>query len=266
MKKPSNGVQAGGDGFWDDFGAKDFEPPLVSIGQPSSAKKVAGEFNFNTGKHTPVLKHVKLLVPRKGRVLFSDNKAACASDNSHVPSARIQNPVSPSCEGCFAAQWGDSDPRKSALYRKLGLSFGEEKPLCAETYNLIMVDENMSPFIISFYKAQLEPVKKKLFSKLRFEFGHVEPWQVAFDMSLEKGTGKGNYYVVRFDHFMVVDEDEKERLEVLYRSMSSRANNIIGEQFEKADEEARSQEASSQAPPWKDEETPQFSADDEIPF
>jgi hypothetical protein len=268
IQRGSNQVATGG-GFWDEFDAKDFEPPLVTIGQPSSKKYKEGLFNFNTGLAVESIKSCKLIVAKKGRVLFDGKGATCASDNHHVPSARIKEPISQSCQGCFAAQWGESE-EKNELHKRLKLTFGRDKPICAETYNLIIADQDNSPFIITLMKAQLEVVKKKLFSRLRFEFAGVNPWLVSFDLGLEKGQGVGNYYVVSFNNFNKVATDEVPGLNSLHLSLSNRAQTILSDGFEKAEEARKAKEESTPAPPpWEDETRDaraDFPTDDEMPF
>lgn len=240
--------------FWDNMSTSDFAIPRVKLDQ----KKNLGKFVFNTGGVVNQFDSAKLIVPTKTRVLYSGNAAArCSSDNFYVPSTRIKNPCSTSCLSCPLAQWGEND-MKYAIAQEIGEDVADfNKPMCAETYCLLMADKENKLFFVSFQKTQLKIVQEKLFSRLRYEFGKLPPFHVAFDMSsFITKTGKTEYANVSFDNFKPVDDKDKALLTDLYSSWKTNAQTILAKQHEQMDTEHIKQ---AQAAP------PEMS-DDEIPF
>ena len=256
VKGPSS-VQALANEFWGEMDSGDFKIPRVSIGQPTTkqAKGKPGHFNYSNGKSIELIENVKLILPKKTRVLYQgNNRARCKSDNFYQPSAYVQDPISNDCLKCPAAQWGDRDRVKVALAEELQVK-DVEKPLCSETYNLLMADGNWMPFWANFQKAQLKIVGEQLFSRLRYDYNHVPPYGVAFDMRLKKiENGMNSYYTVTFDSFRVLDSYEPGAK--LYQALSKRAQEILAQEHENMDR-AHDQAAS---------EPPGFDANEEIPF
>ncbi len=228
-------------GFWNSLTADDFSAPVVSIGQGTGTKGLPGNFIFNSGDQKPVLLNCKLLHAKKGRVLYSAKSASlCGSDDFYVPAARHKDKMSEQCMTCPLQQWGDNE-LKQQVKKNFGLSMVNnlEKPMCNETYNLLMADENCNPFFISFSKTQLKVVSEKLLSRLRMGFGQYAPFLVAFDMSLVKKTGPGmSYYTTVFDNFRpIVDGGEAARVTDLYQGWANKAADVLARQYEEMDDE-----------------------------
>lgn len=252
--------------FWDEMESKDFDTPRVIIGQKDANNKKRGLFCYNDGRQVSSIR-CRLLVPSKTRVLYGptfQSASTCRSDNYTSPSPSIANPISTNCMTCYAAQWGDDDPNKMALWKRNNGSKGSlNKPLCSDTYNLLMVNEEFNPFFISFQKTALKVVSKTLFSRIRFEFNGVPPFDVSFTMSTEEvGTGTETYFLPVFSDFA---HDPDPRGLPLYKAMSKSARNILAKQHDDMDAEhaARAREIE---PMPEDFDQPYFDNDEEIPF
>lgn len=225
--------------FWQNtnIDQTDFSIPRCTIGQKSTEKGKPGMFNFNNGTSVESMPKCTLIVPRKTRVLYgptTGSPSRCGSDDFYQPAQRYDKPISQNCLSCFAAQWGD-DPAKVALAKELNRQ-DPYKPLCSETYNLLLADQNGSPFFISFQKTQLKLVQEKLFSRLRHEFGRIPPYQVNFDMTLEKLTNANGqtYYSVVFDNFVATEDEYGTNL---YMMFSKRAGDILAQQHQQMDDD-----------------------------
>lgn len=247
--------------FWGstNLDRSDFAIPRVSLGQPTSKVGEPGHFNFNNGESRKEMLKCKLVVPQKTRVLYGSGASRCKSDNFVEPSPFVSNPVSSSCMTCPASQWGDDDPVKQMLGDELGIDAGQlYKPLCNETYNLLMADEKWQPFFIGFQKTQLKVVQEKLFSRLQ-SLG-IPPYMVEFDMTLEKITGDRTvYYSVKFDNFKQCNEEDAEIGRGLYGQYSKRAQEILSKQHEEMDENHRKESV-----PMPDDEYPHVPEMDEV--
>jgi hypothetical protein len=229
--------------FWGNLEpAKDFAIPRVDIGQPTS-KGEAGHFNFNNGRSDKVLKACKLLAPTKTRVLYSgDNASRCSSDDYYSPSQRVKDPISSNCMSCYASDWGE-DHEKVMLAKEIGKQGSINPPLCKETYNILMLDEENAPFFIKFQGTQLKVVSQKLFSMLQFNFGNVLPYLVEFDMRLDliQGSGK-KYFSTVFENFKQVGETDVDEVTKKWENFKSVAMSILAKQHEDMDAEARDAE------------------------
>lgn len=225
--------------FWEGMDPSEFAIPYVSIGQPLTKKGGKhGEFNYNNGNMVKELKNCKLLRVLKTRVLFGKSftdPSLCSSDDFYVPSPRVKDPVSASCLNCVAAQWGDDIPEKAALAKRLWGKNIDRKPMCAETYNLLMADENNNPFFIKFQKTHLKIAQEKLFSRLKFGFVGTNPYLVAFDMKT-KEEGQG-YFVPVFENFHLLEGDEAVRADAAYRAYAAGAHNALAKEHEAMDAE-----------------------------
>ena len=223
--------------FWGDMGQEDFAIPSVTIGQPTSSKGTMGQYNYNNGLAVPFLNGVSLLVPSKTRRMFAGKgkPTRCGSSNFHNPDERYQNPPSKSCMNCPMAVW-DENPAKIAMAKELGITHSLEKPLCDQTYTLLMVDGEGVPFFIDFRSSSLKIIQEKLFSRLRLEFVGVAPFAVQFDMSLLRlDAKKGVYYESVFGNFRVGSQERAEKLGSLYQQYSKRAANLREDQISKMD-------------------------------
>jgi hypothetical protein len=231
----SNDVATGD--FWGGMDKSDFAIPMVSIGQPTSEGE-AGHFNFNNGKSVPMMEKCKLLVPNKTRVLYQSNskKARCSSDNFYEPSRRVAEPICGNCMTCYAAEWGEL-PEKEELAKEIGKQGSLNPPLCKETYNLLMLDIDNAPFFIKFQGTQLKIVSQKLFSRLQYEFGQYQPYQVGFDMALELVQKPGvKYYSVVFNDFYHVEEGA-DKIAAIYSSHRQQAQGLLASQHAAMDAE-----------------------------
>jgi hypothetical protein len=226
---------------WGNMESSDFAIPHMKIGQPMTKKGEMGAFNFSNGASHKTLTGVKLLVPHKTRVLYGktfDSGSRCASDNYHVPSSRIQNPISPSCLTCFAAQWGDDDQRKVDLAFELGKQGNNIRPpLCKETYNPLMVDGGMRPFFAQFQGTNLKEFSEKLLSRLRFEFSQVPPYMVSFDMGLKMASGEYKVYQPEFTNFKILEGEEAERMTNMWHAFSQTAAKKLADAHAQMDAE-----------------------------
>ena len=245
--------------YWGEtnLGQSDFAIPRVKIGQPTSDGE-AGKFLFNNGQALDALLGVKLIVPRKTRVLYHGRgRARCKSDDFFKPSSYVVNPVSSNCQTCFASAWDESE-EKARLAAEIGAK-DLNKPLCNETYNLLCADMDWNLFFISFQKTQLTIVKEKLFSRLR-SFGKPA-FEMMFDMKLVLNQGAGRkWYSVVFDNFLPANSPEKGR--ALWAEYSKVAQQILSEQHEAMDKEKDVSE------PWptENDHAPSFNTDEELPF
>ena len=225
-------------GFWSSLSIEDFSAPMVSIGQGTGSKGLPGNFIFNSGDQKPALLNCKLLHAKKGRVLYSSkSRSLCGSDDFYKPAARHENKMCTDCQGCPLQAWG-SNPRKEEVKKQFGLEMVKdlEKPMCHETYNLLMADENCNPFFISFQKSQLKIVSEKLLSRIRMSFGNYTPFLVAFDMSLIKKQGPGvSYYTTVFENFRPVVGEEAEKMASIYTAWSTKAADVLAKQYEESD-------------------------------
>lgn len=224
--------------FWGEMETADFAIPSVVLGQPTSSKGKVGEFNYNNGMSVPELKGVSLLVPSKTRRLFAGKgrPTRCGSSNFHTPDARYQDPVSESCMVCPAAEWEMNDV-KARLIKEMSLSKDGVRPLCDQTYSLLLVDQNGVPFFMDFRGSSLKSIQEKLFSRLRLQFATVPPYGVQFDMRPNRlDAKKGVYYEVLFENFVIGDEARVEACENLYRMYSKNAANIREDQIKTMDE------------------------------
>lgn len=248
--------------FWGNMETKDFGIPHVSIGQPTTKSKKGkpGFFNYSNGKSVERIDNVKLIVPTKTRVLYQgEGRARCKSDNYYHPSGFVKDPISQNCMTCPASQWGDRDPAKLKIAAELNVK-DVEKPLCTETYNLMMADGNWMPFFAQFQKTQIKVVSEQLFSRIRYDYNRVPPYAVAFDMSLRKvESGNNNYYTVVFDCFRVVDDYK--RGEDLYLAFSKRAHEILAKDHETMDQR---HDQAKDVTPFSSGDG--FNPDEEIPF
>lgn len=233
------------DDFWgsSNLDKSDFAIPRVSIGQPTSKKGEPGHFNYNNGTSVRFIKGCKLIVPQKTRVLYGNSASVCKSDNSIEPSSFVREPISKNCMSCYASSWGDDIPEKIELAKKLGVKEGEwNKPLCTETYNLLLADEKWQPFFIAFQKTQIKVVQEKLFSRLKAM--RVPPYIVSFDLSLAKITGNNQvYYSAVFEEFKEVSKEEQKIGHDLWAAYSKSAQTILSNQHEAMDQEHRKVES-----------------------
>jgi hypothetical protein len=215
---------------------KDFTIPRVDLVQPTSKKydaKLIGSFVFNTGETVPMFKGCKLIVPTKTRVLYAgEGRARCKSDNFYAPSEHVKNPVSSNCLTCPASDWGQNDVKDGIAREVKPRNYDANKPLCNETYNLLMADESWNLFFIKFQKSQLGLVNKKLFTRLRYNYGKDAPYTVAFDMVPVKTD---TYYVVEFENFRVIPDDQKQIAQDCYMQWSKRAGDVLKTQHEEMD-------------------------------
>lgn len=242
--------------FWgnSNLESKDFAIPRVTIGQATTSKGEPGKFNFNSGVSLDSMPGCKLIVPTKTRVLYNgDGPARCRSDNSYQPSQSISAPISDNCLTCFAAQWGTDDPAKIALADELRVQEGQRnKPLCAETYNLLMADKDWNLFFIAFQKSQLKIVSEKLFSRIK-SMG-LPGYMVSFDMDLQRITGGGKtYYSVVFDNFQETDDETGKEI---YAQWSRRAQDELAKQHDTMDREKVVTPTDESPMPDYDEEVP----------
>jgi hypothetical protein len=224
--------------FWSHLSAEDFSAPIVSIGQGTGNKGLPGHFIFNSGDQKPELKNCKLIHVKKGRVLYSSkSRSLCGSDDFYRPAARHENKMSVDCNSCQLKEWGANDIKESVKKRHgLDMVKDLEKPMCHETYNLLMADENCNPFFISFAKTQLKVVSEKLLSRLRMGFGSYAPFLVAYDMSLVKQQGNGvSYYSVAFNNFRPVEGKEAADVTALYQAWASKAAEVLARQYQESD-------------------------------
>jgi hypothetical protein len=223
--------------FWDTMEVKDFTVPRVELGQNvgkiGSGGK-AGKFVFNTGEVRDSMLECKLLVPTKTRVLYGAGSARCASDNFFNPSDRIQNPVSANCLTCPVAQWGEDPLKDKVAEETKPKNYNPKKPLCNETYNLLMADKDWNLFFIKFQKTQLKIVSEKLFTRLRYNFGANPPYEVAFD--LKSVPVDDTYFNIEFDNFRVIPDEQKTVAQDAYMSWSSRAKDVLAKQHKEMDE------------------------------
>lgn len=256
LVKKETGLQQIQSDFWGEMSSADFKIPRMSIGQPTTkaATGKSGHFNFSSGKSVELLTNVKLILPKKTRVLYAgNNRARCKSDNYYQPSKFVPNPISSNCLTCPAAQWGE-DNQKAEIAAEVGAK-DVNKPLCTETYNLFMADEQWMPFWANFQKTQLKIVGEQLFTRLRYEYGHVPPYGVAFNMSLKKiESGMQNYFNVVFSDFRVLEDYGPGK--TLYNMYSQRAQEMLAQEHEQMDK----------AHDKEKEAIPVFDQDEPIPF
>lgn len=221
--------------FWKDMSQEDFSVPRVVLAQGMGKHKLSqGKFVYNTGTILPSLEGCKLIVPTKTRVLYNfNNKARCSSDNFYQPSQRIANPVSESCLTCPVGTWGESDLKNKIAEEIKPKSYNPNKPLCNETYNLLMADKNWNLFFIGFQKTQLKAVSEKLFTRLRHSFGGNAPFHVSFDITSHP---VGEYYNVEFNNFKLLDEDERAKGAEAYQNWHDRAQGVLARQHKEMDD------------------------------
>lgn len=243
MSKDIVDPRAMASGFWDSLSAEDFSAPIVSIGQGTGSKGLPGHFIFNNGKpEVPSLLNCKLLHVKKGRVLYSNkSRSLCGSDDFYKPASRHKDKMSDDCMMCLLKDWG-SNLKKEDIKKRFGLDMVKdlEKPMCHETYNLLMADENCNPFFISFQKSQLKIVSEKLLSRIKMNFGGCLPFLVAYDMSLVKKQGPGvSYYIVVFENFRPVDPESEEAktMTAMYSAWSSKASDVLAREYADSDDE-----------------------------
>lgn len=220
--------------FWKDMGAEDFSTPRISLAQwTSKESSSAGKFVSNTGNVFDFLPSCKLIVPTKTRVLFSgDNRSRCASDNFYSPASRIKDPVSANCLTCAVGQWGESPLKDQLAKETKPKNYNPNKPLCNETYQLLIADRDWNLFFIKFQKTQLKVVSEGLFTRIRHSFNSVAPYEVQFDINpVEVGT----YFNVSFDNFKIVDEAERGKGAELYLGWSKKASDVLAKQHEEMD-------------------------------
>ena len=223
--------------FWSEMDPSDFSIDRAYVGQKTSKnpKAVKGHFNFSSGTSTPLVENCKLIVPTKGRVLYGGPKgrALCASDNFMEPSPRIQTPVSKSCLDCPLKDW-DYNEDKQLWSEKMITDhpIDLKKPLCQDSYSMLMATDKWAPFFISFQKTQIAVLKKQLLSRLRTEWFKHAPFHVAFDMGLKD---EGTYYSVTFTNFREVED--KSMGTGLYQAWKSRASEAVAKQYEEMDNE-----------------------------
>lgn len=256
--------------FWGNtnLDSNDFKMRIIKIGQAVGGG-VAGVFNLPGGKTVEgPLKNVKLIVPSKSRVLFGKDvgRSVCKSDNFYSPSANIKHPISKNCTTCPASAWGDEDPEKMrlfSLHTKPGRG-NPRHPLCHESYNLILADENWQPFIMNFQKTQLKIVSEKLLTNLRYNYADHPPYSVAFDLGIDQITsGTDKYYSVSFDNFHVIDDPTPGA--ELYSKYGRSAQKIFSDTFESMDQEHTEREVCEPVPQYDDED-PGIDDKEEIPF
>jgi hypothetical protein len=225
--------------FWGGLTEQDFSIPRVKIGQPTSEGE-AGKFNYNNGKSVETLVGCKLLAPKKTRVLYQANSkvSRCGSDDFYVPASRYLKPISNNCMTCVGSEWGEDDPEKLALAKEIGKQGNLKPPLCKETYNLLMLGADNSPFFIQFQGTQLKIVQEKLFSRLKFEYGMHPPYLVQFDMKLNLFSKPGTkYYEIVFDGFGEVQGEQAETISGAWQKFRGIAQDILTKQHEAMDAE-----------------------------
>jgi hypothetical protein len=239
---PKNNNQIATVGQADFWGASnldqnDFAVPRLKL---QHKKENAGKFEMNNGEVYTSMVGCKLLVPRKTRVLYgptTKSPSRCKSDDYYNPSPNTKGPISGNCLNCYAAQWGDSDPKKIALFKELNRTGKLMNPLCNETYNLIMADANWRPFSISFQKTGLKTVQEKLFSKMKTM--DCAPFMVQFDMDISTTTSPNGdeYYQIEFNNFSTANEEDYHKGETLWKNLSSMAATMFAKEHEAMDQE-----------------------------
>lgn len=268
VPKPDNAIAvADPSSFWSEMESSDFAIPSVTIGQATSSKGAAGEFNFNSGATTKKIVGVSLLVPSKTRTLFAGKgrPTRCGSDNFHVPSPRYEKPVSQSCLSCYAAMWGREDEEKRQLHSLLGIKKDVNQPLCQQTYSMMFLDGDGNPFFMDFRSSALKIVQEKLLSRLRMGFSRTHPTAVEFDMEISRNDGKqGVFYEPEFTNFRISAPERAAIALNLYGQYSKRAQSLRSEQIAKMDE-ATAKEADFQynQPPA---DTAGFDPSEDVPF
>lgn len=249
--------------FWDGFDNADLKIPHVSVGQPTTKaeKGKPGHFNYSIGKSVVEVTGVKMILLKKGRVLYAgDGPARCKSDNYYQPSSHIKQPPANDCLMCPLAEWGVND-QKELMRDQLRLKANTDlnKPLCTEGFNILMADENWLPFWFKAQKTQMKVVSEQLLARLRYDFHGKPPYAVSFDMRLRLNEGGGNkYYSCVFENFKAIEDYSMGAN--LYRALSKRAEDMLARDHEAMDEAHRAKDVSPRT------DVPMPSVDEEIPF
>lgn len=262
--KPSAELQAEIDSDWGDL-PKKISPIVCRVGQPTSrgGAKI-GMFNYQNKpdwEPSDKIEHVVLLKAVRTRVLYGptfESPARCGSDNFNFPSSRIKNPISNSCNHCPASQWVESldnmgyDVREQLIAELKPKKTGNA-PLCATTYNLIVVDKRMFPFVLQAQRTQIKNVDNNLINRLRFSGQRI--FAQAFDISLRKmETADGSWYEYSFDNFRQTENvDEYQKFHSMFKTSGEQ---VLAEQHAAMDAEKLAAQPQGANSEWQDEEIP----------
>lgn len=226
--------------FWDGLDVGTIRPPHVTLGQPmtDASRGKPGNWNYSTGNSVPEILSVKLILVKKGRVLFNGNaRARCKSDNFHEPSRYVEQPISHSCITCPAKDW-QVNPIKQGIAKELNLRANTDlnKPLCTESLSLLLADSDWLPFWGKFMKTQIKVVSQQLLTRIRYNFFKEPHWGVSFDMRTNLVQGAGSkYYSAVFENFKVLSPEEQDKGKALVQMFSKRAEEILSEEHEAMD-------------------------------
>jgi len=251
--------------FGDSFGAEDFAPPRVILGQAMTQDKNEGVFHYPDGREVEEILGLVLLVPSKSRVLYRSKgqPSLCRSDNSFTPSERIENPVSASCQTCFASDFGN-EQEKITLCKANGMTAkNPTNPLCKMSYDMVFAGKDRKPFKMSFQGSALKVVKEKLFTPIR-SFGQGVPSPaIEFDMKINKlSGGDGHYYQAVFSNFRPAED--RDVCVALYQQFAKSASKMFADEYDQRDADNKEKDV-NQEPPLENY-APTFDNKDTVPF
>ncbi len=253
--------------FGDSFGPEDFAPPRVVLGQAMTEDKDEGFFHYPDGTKVTSIHGLVLLVPSKSRVLYrkKGQPSLCRSDNSFVPSPRIENPISKNCgkDSCFASEFGN-EQQKIAVCKAAGIQAkNPTNPLCKLSYDLILAGKDRKPFKMSFQGGSLKVIKEKLFTPIRSFGKEVPAPAIEFDMTISKTRGgDGFYYQAVFSKFRAADD--RDVCVALRQQFAKAAQRIFSDEYDQRDQE-NEEKSINQEPPLENY-APDFNDNDKIPF
>ena len=264
--RPTAELQSEIDSDWGDL-PKKMTPVICRIGQATSRGKVKiGAFNYQDRpdwEPTEKIEHAVLLKVVRTRVLYGktfESPARCGSDDFNKPSQRIKNPVSSSCHLCPASQWVenldyDGADVRDALINELTPKKVTNAPLCTTTYNLIVVDKRMFPFVLQAQRTQIKNVDINLINRLRFSGQRI--FAQAFDLGLRKiENSDGTWYEYTFENFRPSENvEEFQRFHSMFKTSGEQ---VLAEQHAAMDAEKLAAEKQGANQTWDDSE--------EIPF
>jgi hypothetical protein len=264
--------QAEVDESWGGIGQDDLVLPVVNLVQATSKVGTAGMFRYSTGQEIGEIKACLIHVSKR-RILFGrdGDRGLCASDNSTVPSTRIEKPFSTNCMVCPMADW-DPNPEKLGLAERLGKKGVENKPLCSLSYSNIFVDGDGRPFLMDFRGVMYKQAQQELYTKLRYEFGKLPMYGVWFTMKGEKEAKPGKvFYKIKFSKFEKMSAEEMAHIRTMYENTKRSAERKVSEVYEKMDAEkpktqAQSRKEIEDGVPWPTEAPADFAETDDIPF
>jgi hypothetical protein len=185
-----------------------------SIVQPTSQEGTPGKFhNSSTGEERDRMR-VTVLATRKSRTLFAEalgDDPVCKSRNARIPDPDIELPMAELCaedllgrlvEVCPYAQFAD-----------------DKSPECQLTYNLILVDEDGVPSMMSLRKTSIKPFKAVLTYALTRKIG---TYAFSVELSLSKQqNSKGSYYVLACRDFVQHSDELVTKYEALTREYTA---------------------------------------------